>query len=137
MITSPHPQPKFGNVDIFENFTYILTDNWYTQTFVYIYYKYITQISSYILDIMPPYQYKAYFSEKSIIYRGSRLLVWTEDGESNWNSKKKISKATNILAELYKFDDAIRAVAPLEADAVAVCKDIKIFSQILTFSRCL
>ena len=52
----------------------------------------------------------------------------------------KISKATNILAELYKFDDAIRAVAPLEADAVAVCKDIKIFSQILTFSfnsRCL
>ena len=86
---------------------------------------------------MPPYQYKAYFSEKSIIFRGSRLLVWTEDGESNWNSKKKISKATNILAELYKFDDTIRAAAPLEADAVAVCKDIKIFSQILTFSRCL
>ena len=89
---------------------------------------------------MPPYQYKAYFSEKSIIFRGSRLLVWTEDAESNWISKKKNIKAMNILAELYKFDDAIRAVAPLEADAVAVCKDIVIFSKILTFSfnsRCL
>ena len=54
--------------------------------------------------------------------------------------KKTIIKARNILAELYKFDDAIRAAAPLEADAVAVCKDIKIFSKILTFSfisRCL
>ena len=88
---------------------------------------------------MPPYQYKTYFSEKSIIFHGNRLLVWTVDAESNWISKKN-SKAMNILAELYKFDDAIRAVAPLEADAVAVCKDIVIFSKILTFSfnsRCL
>ena len=54
--------------------------------------------------------------------------------------KKTIIKARNILAELYEFDDAIRAATPLEADAVAVCKDIVIFSKILTFSfnsRCL
>ena len=75
---------------------------------------------------MPPYQYKAYFPETNIIYRGCKLLVWTGDAESKCNYKEN-HYHRNILAELYKFDDAIKSAAPLEADAVAVCKDIIIF----------
>ena len=101
-------------------------------------YKYMSQISTYIYETLCRLtSTKLIFQRRASSFAGAGSWCGQRMRKVIEIVKKTIIKARNILAELYKFDDAIRAAAPLEADAVAVCKDIKIFSQILTFSRCL